>query len=379
MQFLLPMRDIRETIHMLQPYENQFNKLSVSTFYSSLYLTDHFIEKLTVIYNCVYEYFKWKSELHIVGDETHEVIRNMLNVAGSIEESNKNPSSFTNVDPRSMLHLKDLDERVIPKLTDLWFSLYCRSGDNFHDMPITIYRMYLSRMLWCLTTLLFQACKVFNLECPIKKFVFISTEIIPAFVEDDEVIPEFTLHDEVVAFSPEEIEAQKQREAEEARLAAEERKAEAAKEALRDHIETVNKAYETHIKLNTFSKFAFNKTPFKYLDSMDLETCRHCESLYKLLMAMSESVRYMPGEEATDFNRIMGSFMEIENDILTYRQRFTIYLHSYGLEVHDIFNAIQFFDNSNGTFKAQFVDTKEFIEEKTPNYDGNRSIHLFVQ
>ena len=97
-------------------------------------------------------------------------------------------------------------------------------------------------------------------------------------------------------------------------------------------------------------------------------------------MAMSTSVRYMPGEKAPDEDRIMGSFMELEKDVATYGAPFTVYLGEFGLNHNDVVRSINMFDIADSAehIQAQYVDTKQFIDQFVKELNPiPKAIHIF--
>ena len=86
----------------------------------------------------------------------------------------------------------------------------------------------------------------------------------------------------------------------------------------------------------------------------------------------------MPGEQGEDFDRIMGSFMELENDVLSYNENFQMYMGEFGLTHSKVVEALSLFDSTEGKIAAQYIDTKEYIDSIDPEKDhSHASFHIF--
>lgn len=194
---------------------------------------------------------------------------------------------------------------------------------------------------------------------------------------DDEI--KFTLHDKQMFFTEAEIAEAKKLEEERELAEAKAKELEKLRSQVKDNANIILKAYNTHKQMGNLKKFEFTEEALCTLKEQNSpEECEKVSALYSLLMAMGDTVRYMPGESGDPFECIMGSFMELENDILSYNQMFQVYLGNYGLTHSRVARSLPMFSTSNGRIVAQYVDTKEYIDEPNPSMDNERrTIHLF--
>ena len=198
-------------------------------------------------------------------------------------------------------------------------------------------------------------------------------------IEEIEGDLKFTLHEKQMFFT--EAEIAEQRKAEEERELAEARakELEDVRKQVRDYAGTILKAYNTHKQIGNLKKLELTEEAIAILKEQNsTEECAMVDALYCLLMAMGDTVRYMPGEKGEPFECIMGSFMELENDVLSYNQMFQVYLGNWGLTHSKVAIALPMFGRASGKIVAQYVDTKEYIDEPNPAMDNShRTIHLF--
>ena len=203
------------------------------------------------------------------------------------------------------------------------------------------------------------------------------------FFMPDDAAPQdiitFVLNEQQMFFT--EAEKEEIRKEEEARELAEAKakELEELRKTVKDHADLILKAYETHKQMGNLKKFELTDKAIATLKQQDCpEECEQVEALYCLLMAMGDTIRYMPGEESEPFECIMGSFMELENDVLSYNQMFQIYLGNHGLTHSKVVAALPMFGRATGKIVAQYVDTKEYLDAPNPELDKDmRTIHLF--
>ena len=381
LNFALPMHSIRQAVKLLQPYRDQFNKLSVKNATKN-HVTTTVIELLDAMNDHIAAYSVWKknalTEMDV--DKTREVVKTMWTVA---TELNEPEPALTEVDPRQLLDLDLIDHDFFNKMTHLWVTLHCTNNQTGNDMPLFVYQRVVVKLMWNVVTLLDAACTAFKLESPINKFYMLGYEINPGVdpsceKQPDEMVPEFVLNDHVVAFNPEEIAAEKQRQADAAAREAEEQAVEKARAEIQAHGQMILKAYKKHLDMGNLENFKFSDEGLKILEAPEsIDQCNSIECLYRLLTVMAESSRCMPGDNSmSDKDKIMGSFMELEKDVSTYKQRFLVNMFPGHLTHNDIFTALGFFETK---IKAQYVDTKEFIDGLSDKADAPSTVHLFVE
>lgn len=376
--FAIPMRNIRKTIQALRPVEKNFNHLSVTNA-TNLHQTDEILIMMDKVSCFIKNYGEWRHNALARVDQAKEKIEEMFAIATVLNEK---PQIIPIDDARSLLHLDAIDKDFVPAMTNLWFTLHCTNNGTAYDYPIGVYQRMLVYLMWNVVTILDSVCTVFKVKSEIQPFSMLGYEIHPGIdpgceAGPDEIVPVFTYHDEVVAFSPEEIEAQRQRDEAAAQEAARQREIEEKRQEVMGHIQTILKCYKRHKDAGNLPRFSLTGNALAMLENpSDIKACETCEAFYRFLMAMSESVRYMPGDQGSDSDRIMGSFMELDNNIVRDKERFTIYLHSYGMTHNDICMTLDLFEND---IVAQYIDSKEFIDELKENPTSPKSIHLFVQ
>ena len=70
--------------------------------------------------------------------------------------------------------------------------------------------------------------------------------------------------------------------------------------------------------------------------------------------------------------------MELDKDIASYKQPFTIYLGEFGLKHNDIVAALPLIKAVGGRIVAQYVDSKMYIDKPVDDQTngGPRLVHL---
>ena len=187
------------------------------------------------------------------------------------------------------------------------------------------------------------------------------------------------LSEHVVTYTAEEIQAMEQAKREKEEAEQKEKELNAAKAKTSEEASLVLQCYNNLLNSGNLSKIKLTDAAIHVLkDPSTPDECAQADSLYKFLMAMSSTVRYMPGEKGDPTDRIMGSFMELEKDVATYNQPFMIYLHEFGVSTTNIADSVDMFELVDGSqLQAQFVDTKTFIDKTTKNPSGPKTIHIF--
>lgn len=379
LNFAIPMRNIRSACRILKPHQDKFNCLSVVGV-TRLHDTENVLVELDKLIKSISEYGSWKeTALSKMGQkDSRDVMSTMFDVASNLNET---PQLLNQYDPRKVLDLEKIDSDFVQKISFVWFTLHCTNNQTGNDMPLYVYQRAIVKLVWNVITTLHMACEVFNEESPITKFTMLGYEIHPGIdpaceATSDECVPKFTLHDHVVAFSQEEIEAENRRKAESAAEAERIQRLQAEKDSIKEHAELILKCYKRHTDAGNLEQFSFSEDGLKTLEDPSSHIdCERVESLYRFLTMMAESNRCMPGETMSDVDKIMGSFMELENDICSYHQRFLMSIFPGHLSHNDVIAAFSFFAKK---LNAQYVDSKEFIEKPNNGDSRPKSIHVFI-
>ena len=277
-----------------------------------------------------------------------------------------------NTDPREILRFEEDDENdnldyVYRELLSMYMIFFHTEHFKF---PVDVYFKLFRNYLYTFETILNKAGNA--LGC--------NTEMIdiynPLTMQYDSVMGlpglEFTMHDSVMHLTAEEQQAKA--EEEEAKREAEKKEAElnAFRSSVKSNAELILRAYNKQRELGNVVKFSLTDKAISMLTKQNSpDECSTVEALYTFLMAMSCTNRYMPGEEGDPFERIMGSFMELENDVMSYDSMFRIYLGPGGFGInHSMIAAVlPLFSTKNGRIVAQYVDTRDYIDTPDPEMD----------
>ena len=317
------------------------------------------------------------------------ILKDMKNTAEALKMYHRAKEDITSAcdDPQMSI---DLVKKLVEAFTD---KTKCDNPDKV--TALTMFNMDLlnecSTTLYTLTSL-YDCPMVFlrQVERLFMRFTYALNSGLRAFgveeisvaKDDSFTIPVvYTLNDRVVTYTQDELEEieRKKREKEEAdRIAAKNKE---AADRVAEQAKLIMTCYNRLKSSNNLSKINLSQEALEALNGLkDIAACDKVVSLYKLLMAMSASVRYMPGEKAPDEDRIMGSFMELEKDVATYSAPFTVYLGEFGLNHNDVVRAIPMFDlvDSAEHILAQYVDTKQFIDQFVKELNPvPKAIHIF--
>ena len=264
------------------------------------------------------------------------------------------------------------------KLSALELTLY------LSDDPDPIVRM-LGSAFACAKQSLFETmigfAKQMDISLPVNPEKLCVTQVDPLVI---------TVHDEVMYRTPDEIRQAKEAEA---RAAAEaERKAQAQKKVneCAEHAQVILRSYNQHLKVHSLTRVFIKPDALKVLnDPQTGDDCTKIEALYSLLMSMSDSQRYMPGETEEPERRIYGSFMELDKDVCAYKTRFLVYTGSWGTSHNSVTDALSMLawreegepETEVREIFAQYIETKKYINDKIvdDHPQSVRPFHLFVQ
>ena len=320
------------------------------------------------------------------------ILKDMQSTAEALKMYHRTMEDITSAcdDPQMGI---DLIKKIIDAFSD---ESKCDNPDK-----VTALTMFNTDLLDKCSTNLFSLCVLTNLyDCPsvfhtqverlFNRLVYALNSGLKAFGleeisidKEDRFTPpvSYTLNDHVVTYTQEELDemARLEKEAEEAeqkRIECEQARAQVEAAA-----KTVLECYNRLKSSGNIVKMSLTPEAIRDLQELnDPAACDRVKGLYKLLMAMSSSVRYMPGEKASDEDRIMGSLMDLEKDVITYSAPFTVYTHEFGLSHNDIVRAIDMINinNSSEHIQAQYVDTKQYIDKfinELPSVP--KAVHIF--
>lgn len=371
---LKPFQLLRKMMTAIRGMKHLFNRLTINNDCSGRFLCKYLCEGLRDLSVNLVRFSEFSQSPAIKAGE-HTFVANLVSgVFDSHELFTKMCAEKlgSDTDPREILRFEEDDEDnnldyVYRELLGMFMIFYHTEHFKF---PVNVYFKLYKNYLYTFETILNKAGNA--LGC--------NTEMIdiynPFTKEHDSVMGlpglEFTMHDSVMHLTADE---QKEKaEAEEAKREAEKREEElnAFRSSVKSEAEIILKAYNKQRELGNLVKFELTDNAVRILNQQNTpEECKQVEALYTFLMAMSCTSRYMPGEEGEPFDRIMGSFMELENDVMTYDSMFQIYLGPGGFGInHSMIAAVlPLFSTKNGRIVAQYVDTRDYIDAPDPEMD----------
>lgn len=371
---LRPFQLLRNMMNSIRKVKHLFNRLTINNDCPGRFKCSSLCEGLRDLSVNLVRFSEF-SQSPVMKAEDYTFVTNMVSgVFDSHELHTKICSEKLdpNTDPREILRFEEDDETdnldyVYRELLSMYMIFFHTEHFKF---PVNVYFKLFRNYLYTFETILNKAGNA--LGCNTEMIVIYN----PFTTEYDSVMGlhglEFTMHDSVMHLTADE---QKEKaEAEEAKREAEKREEElnAFRSSVKSEAEIILKAYNKQRELGNLVKFEFTDKAISILNQQNSpEECKQVESLYIFLMAMSCTNRYMPGEEGDPFDRIMGSFMELENDVMTYDSMFRIYLGpgGFGINHSMIATVLPLFSIKNGRIVAQYVDTRDYIDSPDPEMD----------
>lgn len=369
---------MRGCINYIRDNFNLMGHLSVDSSELEYYCIDNILADLKQIGDAMVKYGEWMNDSIAHADDVNasDALKEVFDVfnAQSVQNYRKNHGE---IDIFSILNLKKLTDAV-NKLLDLKLIIESQFISPTGLTMLSLLVDCVEKRLWTIFNSVAEATFEHSTYrargLPQRSSVIISD--VPLFCK---------WNDDVVSLSEEEkeIAAQKEAErkrAEEARILAEKKAAEldARRTEVASHAKLIMDAYDQHNKMGNIPNVKFKDSVEKSLRELNTEDdCQLAEKIYRFLYSMADSVRYMPGEKGDPFDRIMGSFMELNNDIASYHATFTVYTDPTGmLRVNDIATACESFEFKEGRMQAQFVDNKKYITADTIECSSSKMIHL---
>lgn len=373
--YAVPIANLRKAVEKLREKSHVFNHLSVTNSTEGM-VSAEIASQLNILGKRIASYGVWKeSGMKLAEDPNNvqEVAKEMFDSAVGLNENNVVTGS---VDARSLLDLDLIDGDICNKIASLWFTIHCTASFK-QDIPMRVYSRVLSRIVNDLVIVLNEALNVFEHCWKIPEIQMFSLKL-P--IESENKL-KFEWHEEAVSFSQEELDymrkqEEERREAE--RLEQEKKKTIAETEQLsKDILDSYNKVFSA----GAIPNFKFREDHLNtIMEPKTVEDCKSVRSLWRFLMAMSDSVRYMPGDRGKPLDRISGSFVEINDNIIRYNTNMLLYLHtSFEMDHDDVVTALKFLNGSGEhTIVAQYVDTKDYIEEYGKGTSVPKTISVFM-
>ena len=355
----------KKALNKLKEHVGIFNRISVDS--NPVVTAGDIVLGFTQLEKLMSAYGHWKESSMTLADDPKQVmdlVEKTVNFVDALQEINHTRST-------SCRELADPDalSECITHLLSVKTVLSVNSGD-FEVLFSKALHVLEAHLLDILVTVL----KVVDPD-----HVGDMTQLGNAPNEPDTI--KLTMHDEVVSWTEEELEQQRRAQAEARRREEDARILAAAKNAIANMAKTILTCYDRLTKSNNLANISLTAETLSLLKNPTTpDECNKCSSLYRFLMALSCSERYMPGEAAPDEDRIMGSFMDIEKDIVSYNRPFPVYLCSpdaYRLTHNDMVDVLDMFQLKDGQLHAQYVDTKKFITSKEPDNNVMKTIHVF--
>ena len=359
---------------------SMFNRVSFSVA-SKANFPHVFMESIDEISHALSKYGHWKeSALANASDPSivNDALSNVMKVWSEVmRKSTEQMDGEFSDNPYKLLDMGVVLEGF-NKLSGLELTLYISDG------PDPIVRMLRSAFACAKQSLLetmIEFAKQMDIVPPVDPEKFYVAQADPL---------EITVHNEVVFRTPDEIRQEKEAEA---RAAAEaERKAQAQKKVdeCSEHAKIILKSYDQHLKVHSLTRVFVRPEALEILRNPQTgDDCAKVEALYSLLMSMSDSQRYMPGETEVPERRIYGSFMELDKEICAYKTRFLVYTGSWGTSHNSVADALSMLawreegapETEVREIFAQYIETKKYIKDKIvdDHPQAVRPFHLFVQ
>jgi len=363
-------------------HRNMFNRVSFSGAAKANF-PHVFMESIDEISQALSKYGHWKESALANANEpsiVNEALSNAMKVwSGVMRKSTEHMEGEFSDNPYKLLDTGVILEGF-NKLSALELTMYISSSGP--DDPVV--RMLESAFV-CAKQSMFETILGFAKQMDI----VLPVDPEKLHVAEDEPL-EITVHNEVVFRTPDEIKQEKEAEA---RAAAEaERKAQAQKKVdeCSEHAKIILKSYDQHLKVHSLTRVFIKPEALAILrDPKTGDDCAKVEALYSLLMSMSDSQRYMPGETEVPERRIYGSFMELDKEICAYKTRFLVYTGSWGTSHNSVADALSMLawreEGASETevreIFAQYIETKKYIKDKIVDNHPQavRPFHLFVQ
>jgi hypothetical protein len=339
-----------------------------------------FVENIDTICGALAVYGEWKESGFSSANNpslARDAVKGAFDAASSVFIT-ANEGSI--VDPYTLFDVSKITENF-DKVSALWMTFELIKGDHVSNVLRDAFNNSIAHIINTFVTYIDSLGLKLQHDEIVNELRWCERNDVP--------LPEVVKHDEIVYLTPSEREMIAR---EEARKKEEERQEAARIDRINEVSEkaaVIKQCYDQHKKCGSLEFFAIDEDIYESLSdkSKMLDNADKIESLWKLLMAMSESVRFMPGEKGSDYERIIGSIMELEKDVCTYHTRFLMSTGCYSLTHNDVVTALSTIkfvvDNSSSPIHAQYVDTKKYIDQEIDSEKNcqtvfPKSFHLFI-
>lgn len=374
LKFIAPIFELKKELALLQPKASLVGHLSIDGDVALRYPLDELNDYVDKLGQCMSKYGHWSESKLTVADSPNEATEMAEFVIKTIEEITENKNPNPSSDPRDYFDIAKLNE-VINKIMSIMITV-----DDFPNPFLPTNGGFIGLFSSVNTFIMLGVVNILNsLACAFGLKTIETMEYHQTSIEPGKNPLGITYHDEVVSFSKEEKLAMEQEAAQKAAELARKQELEEKKAATAEFASTILKCYNRHMQVGNLTNITLSDEALRCLNNPESdEDIFNVESLYTLLLAMSNSVRYMPGENGSTIDRIMGSFMELDKDIASYKQPFTIYLGEFGLKHNDIVAALPLIKAVGGRIVAQYVDSKMYIDKPVDDQTngGPRLVHL---
>lgn len=369
---------MRGCLRYLSDNLNVIGHLSVQSECIRYFCAQNILDNLNSLREATAKYLEWYKNYFTVSDsnEATEALKGVFDAVNGQLYDNYSADDHQS-DIFSLININTLTE-VVTKLIDLDLVMNAAGGNvNTPDglAILDALRMNIKQRLWM----------VFNTVIETLAAGHVAQATPEKEINNFDVSLICKWNDEVVALSSEEKELKvkeeenRKREAEAKRIADEKAAAvEARRNEVKTHAKIIADAYDQHNKQGNLPNIKFTKEFDSALRNMSTEAdCDWVEHVYQFLIGMSNSVRYMPGEQGDPFERVMGSFMELNNDVVSYHAPFTLYVGAGSeLSVKHISSGLKAFEINKGNLAAQFVNNKRYIDDNTMDPSAPTIVHL---
>ena len=369
--FITPIYALKKNLLALQAKSTLVGHLSVDGDFDCRRETTDDLARFTAkLGETISKYGHWAESRFTLADSPDEATKMAQNCIDAVsyimDPITREPPS----DPRAYFNIDGLNN-IINGIMSIWVTLDVKNTDGFIEMFQNVSYFILFRTINIINSL----SVAFGIE-PIEKVMFKGNEIWRMGENHNPL--NINYHDEVVSLTPAEKEAIARAEAQKQAEIKRQQELAEKKSSVAGFAETILKCYNRHMQVGNLTNVTLTDDAIRCLENPSSDDdINKIESLYTLLLAMSNSVRYMPGESGTPSDRVMGSFMELDKDIASYKQPFTVYLNEFGLKHNDIVTALPMIKAKGGHIVAQYVDSKQYIDKPDPSEKGPKLIHMF--
>ena len=386
--FVAKIATFRKLMEVATKYKHQYGHFEIKSAHRGN-IPKVFMENVDAISSALAKYGHWKESGFKLADDpdaVRDAVKKVLIVQSDTYQSIREDNVV--IDPYTLFDNAPITEQF-NKVSTLWMTFELVPGDVVTD---SLKRSFFTALKCVTSTFITMLDKLDCMVELIEADPDLGVDIRTMFDGRSDNIEQLDVvkHEEVVYLTPAEREMQARAEARKQ----EEERQEALRldmlNAVKEKASVIKQCYDQHKKAGTLSRFCIRQEILEALaDNSKLINCTEkIEALWSLLMSMSNSVRFMPGEKGEPFERIMGSIMELEKEVCTYKSRFLMSTGEFDLTHNKIVDALTTIawvsedGSQSGPIQAQYIDTKKYIDQ-TVDKDRDeqtmipRSFHLF--